>query len=174
MRSKIFCIVQMVALKENRHEIPDVIRMWNREGIDEVRIKKDEVCNESCAVPGSMTDRQPLRHPCFQLWRGPMYIHYDGTVFPCCYTYPDEALGNIATTPLRELWNSDKMMRMREAHIRGEARNYKCCVNCHSARPRLPVALGSFLINTHTLRRVLPFFERMAHLRNVSVFETLK
>ncbi len=38
LRSKIFCIIQMVRLKDNRHEIPDVIRMWRVEGIDEVRV----------------------------------------------------------------------------------------------------------------------------------------
>lgn len=174
MNSRIFCIVQMVRLKENQNEIPDVIRMWRIEGINEVRIKKDEVHNEGSAIPGDNDGRPPLRHPCYLLWRGPMYIHYDGTVFPCCYIYPDEPIGNIKRNSLQEIWNSERMIRLREAHIRGHLDGYRACQNCPAARPRLPVTLGSFLINTHTVRKTIPFFERLAQIRNISVFETLK
>src|SRR5262245_35325129 len=174
MKSKIFCIIQMVRLKENRDEIPELIRMWRIDGIDEVRIKKDEVHNTGSAIPGDHAQRPPMRHPCYLLWRGPMYIHYDGTVFPCCYIYPEEPIGNVKKSTLAEIWNSEKMVRLREAHVRGDLSEYKACQNCPAARPKLPVTLGSFLVNTHTVRKVIPFFERMAQIRNISVFETLK
>jgi radical SAM protein with 4Fe4S-binding SPASM domain len=164
----------MVALKENRKEIPDLLRMWRVEGIDEVRIKKDEVHNEGSAIPGDDISRPPMRHPCYLLWRGPMYIHYDGTVFPCCYIYPDQPIGNVKKSSLEEIWNSETMVRLREAHVKGDLTGYKACQNCPAARPRLPVVLGSFLIDTHTLRKAIPFFERLAQLRNISVFETLR
>jgi len=174
LRSKIFCILQMVRLAENRHEIPELIRMWRIEGIDEIRIKKDEVHNEGSAIPGDNEARPPMRHPCYLLWRGPMYVHYDGTAYPCCYIYPEEPVGNVGRSTLSEIWNSEKMMRLRDAHIRGDLSEYKACQNCPAARPRLPVTLASFLINTHTVRKAIPFFERLAQMRNVSVFETLK
>jgi radical SAM protein with 4Fe4S-binding SPASM domain len=174
MKSRIFCIVQVVRLKENQHEIPDLLRMWRIDGVDEVRVKKDEVHIEGSAIPGDAVSRPPLRHPCYLLWRGPMYVHYDGTVFPCCYIYPEEPLGNIRKNSMAEIWNSDKMVRLREGHVRGELGPYKVCRNCPAARPKLPVTLGSFLVNTHTVRRVIPFFERLAQIRNISVFETLK
>ena len=174
LNSRIFCIVQMVALKENRAEIPELLRMWRIEGIDEIRIKKDEVHNEGSAIPGDNQNRPPLRHPCYLLWRGPMYIHYDGTVYPCCYIYPDQPIGNAKRSSLGEIWNSPKMVELRNAHVQGDLTNYRACQNCPAARPKLPVMLGSFLINTHTVRKAIPFFERMAHLRNISVFETLK
>jgi radical SAM protein with 4Fe4S-binding SPASM domain len=174
LNSKIFCIIQMVRLKENSHEIPELIRMWRVDGVDEVRIKKDEVHNAGSAIPGDDAERPPMRHPCYLLWRGPMYIHYDGTVFPCCYIYPEEPVGNLKKNTLTEIWNSDKMVQLREAHIRGDLSQYKACQNCPAARPRLAVTLGSFLVNTHTVRKVIPFFERLAQIRNVSVFETLK
>jgi radical SAM protein with 4Fe4S-binding SPASM domain len=174
MKSRIFCIVQVVRLKENQHEIPDLIRMWRIDGVDEVRVKKDEVHIEGSAIPGDAGSRPPLRHPCYLLWRGPMYVHYDGTIFPCCYIYPEEPLGNIRKNSLAEIWNSDKMVRLREAHVRGELGPYRVCQNCPAARPKLVLTVGSFLVNTHTVRRVIPFFERLAQIRNISVFETLK
>ena len=173
-KSEIFCIIQMVRLQENRNEIADLIRMWRIDGIDEVRIKKDEVHNEGSAIPGDNDGRPPMRHPCYLLWRGPMYIHYDGTVFPCCYIYPNEAIGNVKKNSLQEIWNSERMIQLREAHIKGDLTGYKACQNCPAARPMLPIALASFLINTHTVRKAIPFFERMAQIRNISVFETLK
>jgi len=174
LKSKIFCIVQMVALKENQNEGAALVRLWSVEGIDEVRIKKDEVYIEGSAIPGSNASRPTLRHPCYLLWRGPMFIQYDGTVFPCCYMYPHTAIGNITKNSLAEIWNSEDMVRLREAHIRKDLREYKSCRNCPAARPVLPIALGSFLINTQTVLRAVPFFERMARLRNISIFETLK
>ena len=174
LKAKIFCILQMVRLRDNGGEIPELVRMWRVDGMDEVRIKKDEVHNESCAIPGDNGTRPALRHPCYLLWRGPMYVHYDGTVFPCCYIYPEEPLGNLKKNTLAEIWNSDRMVRLREAHLRGDLSEYKACRNCPAARPMLPVTIGSFLINTHTVRKVIPFFERMAQIRKISVFETLK
>jgi len=174
MRSRIFCIVQMVALKGNLHEREAVVSMWSRDGIDQVRIKKDEVHNEGCVVPGDDSGQPPLRHPCYLLWRGPMYIHYDGTTFPCCYLFPDIAAGNVRRSTLREIWNSEVMVRLRQAHIKGDLQDYRACQNCPAARPRLPIVLGSFLISTHVVMKAVPFFERMAQLRNISVFETLR
>jgi radical SAM protein with 4Fe4S-binding SPASM domain len=174
LKSKIFCILQVVRLKENRAEIPDLIRMWRVEGMDEIRVKKDEVHNEGSAIPGDNLSRPPMKHPCYLLWRGPMYVHYDGTVYPCCYIYPDVPIGSLRKNNLKEIWNSEKMVGLREAHVRGDLSAYKACQNCPAARPMLPVTLGSFLINTHTVRKVIPFFERLAQIRNISVFETLK
>jgi MoaA/NifB/PqqE/SkfB family radical SAM enzyme len=174
MASKIFCIVQVVRLKENRHEIPKLIQMWQVDGINEVRIKKDEVHNEGSAIPGDDRNRPALKNPCYLLWRGPQYIHYDGTVYPCCYIYPEAPVGSVKKNSLGEIWNSDAMVQLRQAHIRGDLSRYKPCQNCPAARPRLPVIVGSFLINTHTVRKAIPFFERLAQLRNISVFESLK
>ncbi len=172
MRSDIFCILQMVRLKENRGEFRDLVRMWRLNGMNEIRIKKDEVYNDGCAVPGETPPL--LRHPCYLLWRGPMYIHYDGTVFPCCYIYPEEAVGNAKRMPLKEIWNSKGMVRLREAHIRRDLSGYPICRNCPAARPRLAAIYGSFLISTRAARKAIPFFERMALMRNLSIFETLK
>ncbi len=172
MKSRIFCILQMVRLRDNREEIRNLIRMWRIKGMNEIRIKRDEVYNDGCAVPGET--RPSLRYPCYLLWRGPMYIHYDGTVFPCCYIFPEEAIGNVKRVSLKRIWNSGKMIQLREAHIRRDLSRYKACQNCPAARPRLAMAYGSFLVNTNAVRKAIPFFERIALIRNISVFETLK
>jgi radical SAM protein with 4Fe4S-binding SPASM domain len=172
-RSKIFCAVQMVMLRNNYMEAKALTRMWKQEGVA-IRIKKDEIHNEGSAIPGSTKSHLPVVHPCYHLWRGPMFIHQDGTTYPCCYIIPEEPIGNIRQSTLRELWNSEKFIRLREAHLRGDLREFPSCLKCPAARPLLPVALGSFLVNAHTVWRTIPFFERMAQLRSLSVIETLK
>lgn len=174
LKSSVFCIIQMVRLRENSKEIPELIRMWRVDGINEIRIKKDEVHNEECAIPGDNGARPPHRNPCYLLWRGPMYVHYDGTVFPCCYIYPEDPVGNAKKQTLGQIWNSERMVMLREAHIRRDLRLYPACQDCPAVRPRLAVTVGSFVVNTHTVRKAIPFFERLAQIRNISVFETLK
>jgi radical SAM protein with 4Fe4S-binding SPASM domain len=171
MHSDIFCILQMVRLRDNKHEVPDLLRMWRVKGIDAIRIKKDEVHNEECAV--SKPAYRPTNRPCDLLWRGPMYIHYDGTVFPCCYIFPDEAIGNMKRLALKEIWNSDRMIQLRKAHIQGDLSGYRACQSCPATRPILALSWGSFLFNMFTVRKALPFFERMVQIRNISFFETM-
>ncbi len=173
-KSKIFCVLQMVRLKDNQNEIPILIRMWSVDGMDGIRIKKDEAYFQGSAIPGEDGDRSPMSHPCYLLWRGPMYIHQDGTVYPCCYIYPEEAIGNLKKSSLTDIWNSGEMVQLRKAHIRRDLGKYKACQSCPAARPKLSAIIGSFLINTRTVRKVIPFFERMAQVYRISVFETVK
>jgi len=171
LNSDIFCILQMVRLKDNQQEVPALIRMWRVEGMNEIRVKMDEVRDHGCRV--STGPYPPTKYPCNLLWRGPMYIHYDGTVFPCCYIFPTDAIGNVRRNTLREIWNSERMVRLRSAHIRGDLSQYEACRNCPAARPRLALAWGSFFFNMYTIRKAIPFFERLAQIRKVSIFETM-
>src|SRR5262249_11850487 len=63
LRSNIFCIVQMVRLPENEHQIRDFFKMWNIEGIDAVRIKEDEVHTASTVGP-RRPPPPPRKNPC--------------------------------------------------------------------------------------------------------------
>ena len=169
LNSNIFCIVQMVRMKENEHEIEAFKKLWDIDGIDEVRIKEDELREHATAIPapGFAASRQP----CQILWRGPMYVRYDGEAFPCCYTFREESLGNLKTSRLQDLWNSEKMIAMRKAHHLGNLSSYPVCQNCQARQPRLPFLLGSFVVDSLRVRKVIPLFERLSAFYNISVFE---
>ena len=68
--------------------------------------------------------------PCAFLWYS-MSVMWDGTVVPCCVDmfkrYP---IGNVQDSSLEELWNSDKLVNLREKIYRGEYEDIELCSEC--------------------------------------------
>ncbi len=169
LQSPLFVVMQMVRLPENRHQVRDFHRMWSIEGVDEIRIKEDEIVIPEVALEERINhDRR--RHPCHQLWQGPPTVNYKGDFFPCCHTWQSEPIGNVAEKSIYELWNSEKMQQMRAAHVRGDLSKYPDCQNCHAPNPRLPVVLGSFMVDMFKVRQWIPKMEKMAIFYRIPLF----
>jgi radical SAM protein with 4Fe4S-binding SPASM domain len=174
MGSSIFCILQMVKLKENQHQIRDFYKMWSIDGVDAIRIKTDEVETESTTIaprPAPTPAGQVRRNPCHIIWKGPMYVRFDGKVFPCCYAYATEPIGDIQENSIAEIWNSERMLKLREAHVRGDLSGYAACLNCKAVKPRWPLIVGSFVVDMYKVRKLIPFFEKLFARYKVSIFE---
>ena len=169
MKSDLFVVLQMVRLPENRHQVRDFHRMWSIPGVDEVRIKEDEIVIPEVALEERI-HHERKRHPCYQLWHGPAFVNYKGDFFPCCHTWQSEPIGNIGEQSVYELWNSEQMKRMREAHLRGDLSDYPDCQNCHAPNPRLPIILGSFVVDTYKMRQWIPRMEKMAMFYKMPIF----
>ena len=169
MKSDLFVVLQMVRLPENRHQVKDFHRMWSIPGVDEIRIKEDEIVVPDLALEERIHhDRR--RHPCYQLWHGPPFVNYKGDFFPCCHTWQSEPIGKVGEHSIYDLWNSKKMKKMREAHLRGDLSEYPDCQNCHAPNPRLPVIVGSFLVDTYKIRQWIPRMEKMAIFYKMPIF----
>ena len=170
MRAKTFTIIQMVRLKDNAAEVEDFRKMWSIPGVDQVRIKEDEMQFEGTAIPGPRL-RSKRRNPCHYLWQGPAYVHHDGNVFPCCYMWRGEPLGNANREPLIQIWNNERMQRIRQAHLDGKIENYNDCVNCWVPKPRMVFILGSFVVNGLAVRKMIPLLEKLALFSQAPIFE---
>jgi radical SAM protein with 4Fe4S-binding SPASM domain len=169
VNADVFVVMQMVRLPENAHQIKDYHRMWSIEGVDEIRIKEDEVVIPGIALEERINhDRR--RHPCYQLWQGPVHINYQGDFRPCCHMYNTDPVGNVERSTVRELWNSEEMERLRRAHLKGDLTEYPDCQNCHAPNPRLPVIVGSFLVDTFKVRQWIPRAEKLAVLYRLPLF----
>jgi len=168
-QSDLFVVLQMVRLPENQHQINDYRKMWRIEGVDEVRIKEDEIVIPGVSLNEKIRNRE-RRNPCYQLWQGPVHIDYRGDFRPCCHMYDQEPLGNVRDSSIYELWNSEPMVKMREAHLTGDLTQYPKCRTCHAPNPRLPVILGSFLVNAERVRQWIPKVEKLAFLYRVPLF----
>jgi radical SAM protein with 4Fe4S-binding SPASM domain len=166
MKSRIFCIVQMVRMKGNAHEIGAFKRLWSVEGVDKIRVKEDEVRQHAAALSAPEVFLE--RPACQILWRGPMYVRYDGEAFPCCYAFREESLGNLKTQSLAELWNSSQMQAMRAAHKRRDLRAYRACQTCQARQPSLPLLMGSFLVDSLQVQKLIPAYEKLSFLSNFS------
>jgi radical SAM protein with 4Fe4S-binding SPASM domain len=169
--SPMHVVVQMVVLKENRGEIESFRKLWTMSGVDEVRFKRDELQFEGSRIPGDAFSGR-RRNPCYLLWRGPMYVSYDGRVHPCCQMYDQAPVGDLKTQSVREVWNSPGMVRLRKAHLAGDLEDYPRCTMCQAARPSLPVFYGSLAFSSFTVRKAVPALEKLARFYNLGVFET--
>ena len=169
--SPIFTVVQMVLLKDNSREVDAYRKLWDIEGIDEVRFKRDEIHIDGSRIPNDRLGGQ-RRNPCHLLWRGPLYVRYDGKAFPCCYMYDEEPIGDLKEQSVMEIWNSPGMVRLREAHISGDLNDYPLCQTCQASRPALPAFYGSLMVDGLTVRKAVPALEKLARFYKMGgVFE---
>jgi len=155
LRASIICVVQMILLGQDREEIREFRKVWDMEGVDSIRVKLDE-------FPAKMgTVRKNYLPPCFFLWRGPLFIQYDGKAYPCCWSRDFEPIGDLKKQTLEEIWNSEKMMRMRKLHIEGNGADIPCCNSCCVPKPRWPLNAAIFLLDDFRVRKSIPFFESL-------------
>ena len=95
-----------------------------------------------------------------------MYVKHNGDIYPCCQSYNlgGAPVGNIGETGLPEIFNSTEMVRMREAHVHGRAGEIAVCAKCRTAIPHPLLVAGSLLFHGSTVRKLLPWVERLAYV----------
>ncbi len=169
-KSPIYVVLQMVMLKDNIHEIDAYKKLWSIPGVDEIRFKRDEIQIDGSKIPDGELKGQ-RRNPCHLLWRGPLYVRYDGQAYPCCYMYDEPPIGDLKKQSVMEVWNSEGMVKLREAHVKGDLLEYPICQTCQAARPSLPALYGSLALNSLTVRKAVPALEKLAKFYNIGVFE---
>ncbi len=163
-RAGVQVVVQMVRMERNAGEVEDFVRFWSSvPGVDQVRVKEDET---NLMRPAAGHGPGDWKHPCHYLWRGPLYIKHDGDVYPCCQSYmlDGEPVGRIGKQSLVEMWNSAEMRRMRELHAAGRAGEIGVCSRCCVTIPHPLLVAGSLILHGKTVRRLLPWVERLAYL----------
>jgi MoaA/NifB/PqqE/SkfB family radical SAM enzyme len=168
--SPIYIVLQMVLLKENKDEIDAYRKLWSVPGVDEIRFKRDEIQIDGSKIEG-VEFKDQRRNPCHLLWRGPLYVRYDGMAFPCCYMWKEPPVGDLKTQSIMEVWNSERMINLRKAHLRGDVSDYPACQTCQAARPSLTAFYGSLAFNSLTVRKAVPAMEKLARFYKVRVFE---
>ncbi len=169
-KSSMYVVLQMVLLKENTHEIDAYRKLWSVPGVDEIRFKRDEIQIDGSKIP-NVEFHTRRRNPCHLLWRGPLYVRYDGLAYPCCYMYDEPPVGDLKKQSVMEVWNSESMVALREAHIKGDISAYPICQTCQAARPSLPAMYGSLMLNSLTVRKAVPAMEKLAKFYNIGIFE---
>jgi radical SAM protein with 4Fe4S-binding SPASM domain len=161
--SKLQVVVQMVRMEKNWDETEAFEQFWrNVPGVDETRIKADEtdlMNPDSGHAPGDWS------HPCHYLWRGPMYVKHNGDVYPCCQSYMlgGAPVGRVSEQPLRQIFNGAEMQRMRQLHVSRRAGEIGICAKCRTAIPHPLLVAGSLVFHGRTVRRFLPWIEKLAY-----------
>jgi radical SAM protein with 4Fe4S-binding SPASM domain len=84
-------------------------------------------------VPGGAEDDErasALYAPCTNIWSG-ISVFWDGRVAPCCMDMEGEyPVGDVREDPLLEIWNNERMTRLRRALVERRHEQEDLCRDC--------------------------------------------
>lgn len=126
--SKMKIRVAMVITKDveykREEEIAKAKAYWNGL-VDELSCKTE---NNFISIYEDIDDLD--RNVCNLLWER-VYLWHDGSVNPCDIDYMSSMeLGNINDSSIQDIWNGDRMNRLREEHLNNRDRICTVCKNC--------------------------------------------
>jgi radical SAM protein with 4Fe4S-binding SPASM domain len=108
---------QFIVFDHNRHEIEAAKSLAAKIGVDRLCLKYD-----GGSVPTSWHRKDRIKYKlshqlklntCLWLW-GSLVIDAEGRIRPCCNAGHSEVIGDLNTTPLRDIWNSDAIKDLRK------------------------------------------------------------
>lgn len=138
-------VFQFLVVRPNEHQIPDIYRLAEEIGIDEVKLKTAQIydyqnghplipVNEQYAryarqADGTYRVKNRLLNHCWKLWHA-CVITWDGQVVPCCFD-KDAAhrLGSLQQQTFREIWSGKAYNTFRRQLLRGRDQ-IDICTNC--------------------------------------------
>lgn len=118
--------------KISRNIIRNFQDEWYRSGADLVAIGIwHNWTGDSERVNKTIEGRKRKRLSCcFEPWSH-LTILYNGDVVPCCMDYDGKyILGNITQSSISDIWNGERMVTFREAHLRLERYKFELCKFC--------------------------------------------
>lgn len=138
-------IFQFLAVKPNEHEIPEVFKLGEEMGVDEVRIKTAQLYdykngnplmpeNEAYARYKKMPDgtyrlKYKTGNHCWRMWSSSVFT-WDGKVVPCCFDKDAKhVLGSLENSDFREIWRHPQYQSFRQAILSGR-NEIEICQNC--------------------------------------------
>lgn len=121
-------------LHENVQEVYDYIKSHPEEFKDldvqiQMRYIKEVLTNRAGSSPNKQATEKVITEPCLLPFTD-IWITPNGKVgLCCCDNFEVTDFGDLNTTPLKDIWNSEKMKEMRR-QIAGGRQNYPFCKHC--------------------------------------------
>jgi len=136
--------LQFIVMKQNEHQLDEVIKYGNDVGVDKVVFKTMQISSYENALEflpankkyrryiidnGSFGIKAKMKNHCFAVWRTSV-ITWDGKVVPCCFDKDAEyELGLTNGRSFKDVWHSDEYNNYR-ARILGDRQSISMCTNC--------------------------------------------
>jgi radical SAM protein with 4Fe4S-binding SPASM domain len=138
-------IFQFLVVKPNEHQIPEIYKLAEEIGIDEVKLKTAQVYdyeNGNELIPtldqysryakqndGTYSIKNELLNHCWKLWHS-CVITWDGLVVPCCFDKDaDHRLGDLKKERFAALWHGPAYKNFRLQLLKGRDQ-IDICTNC--------------------------------------------
>ena len=140
-----FVVFQFLVVQPNEHQIEEVKHLSKRLGVDQVVFKTAQIYdykNGNNLIPtldkysrykknpnNTYSIKNTLTNHCWRLWQS-CVITWDGKVVPCCFDKDaTHQLGELKSTPFKEIWNGKKYQNFRSAVLRSRS-EIDICANC--------------------------------------------
>lgn len=141
---KPFVEFQFIVMKQNEHQLDDVIKYCGERGVDKVVFKTMQITSYNNAIEflpskeeyrryvvknGSFRIKGKMENHCFALWRTSV-ITWDGIVVPCCFDKDaDYRLGNLKEDSFKNIWTSELYRQFRQG-VLNNRQGLEMCTNC--------------------------------------------
>jgi len=121
--------VGMIAMPENRHEIPAFLEKWQGK-VDFVEI--DGLHNRVAGIDPELVFNQ--RSACFEPWHR-LNIWTDGHAVLCCEDWNGtHVVGDAHAQTVREIWHGVPLQAARRTHRTGQGESIALCATCSAWR----------------------------------------
>lgn len=138
-------IFQFLVVKPNEHQIPEIYKLADEIGIDEVKLKTAQVYDYKHGnelIPtinkysryhqnedGTYRVKNELLNHCWKLWHA-CVITWDGLVVPCCFDKDaSHQLGDLKDISFKDIWQGKQYQLFRTSLLQGRDQ-IDICTNC--------------------------------------------
>lgn len=138
-------IFQFLVVRPNEHQIPEIYKLAEEIGVDEVKLKTAQVYNYQNGNPliptidkyaryaqqadGTYRVKNELLDHCWKLWHA-CVITWDGLVVPCCFDKDAvHRLGDLKKLSFKDIWQGEAYQGFRRKLLGGRDQ-IDICTNC--------------------------------------------
>lgn len=138
-------IFQFLVVKPNEHQIPEIYKLAEEIGVDEVKLKTaqvydyehgndliptiDKYARYRQTTDGTYVVKNELLDHCWKLWHA-CVITWDGLVVPCCFDKDaTHQLGDLKKGTFKEAWQGPTYQSFRTKLLKGRDQ-IDICKNC--------------------------------------------
>ncbi len=135
---------QFIVMKQNEHQLDDVLSYGKNVGVDKVVFKTMQILSFENTIKflpsnkkyrryivenGSYKIKNKMKNHCFALWRTSV-ITWDGRVAPCCFDKDAEYnLGVLNGRSFEKIWKSGQYQNFRQ-RVLNSRKSINICTNC--------------------------------------------
>ena len=138
-------IFQFLAVRPNEHEVPELYKLADELGVDQVAVKTAQLYdyeNGNDLMPtnehlsrykkqsnGTYALKSKLMNHCWKMWHSSV-LTWDGRVVPCCFDKDaDHPMGTVQDNSFDSIWSSTEYRQFRSALLKGRS-EIDICKNC--------------------------------------------
>ena len=141
---KPFVEFQFIVMKQNEHQLDDVLRYGKEVGVDKVVFKTMQISSYDNALKflpsnkkfrryaldnQSFKIKNGIKNHCFALWRTSV-ITWDGKVVPCCFDKNAQfEFGIVNGRSFKDIWKSNEYQDFR-TKVLTDRKSVDMCMNC--------------------------------------------